>query len=90
MYIHVITVCTAGMDFEIIGTMRLTLSPDEPSVLVPFSVLDDNIAELSETFNIFLFIPEDSAVYTLDTPSTTVITITDDEGIIIWKTIIMH
>ncbi len=49
-------------------------------MLVPFSVLDDEIAELSETFNIFLSIPEDSAVYTLGAPSTAVITITDDEG----------
>ncbi len=51
-------------------------------MLVPFSVIDDNIAELAETFNIFLAVPEDTTVYTLSTPDSATITIKDDEGII--------
>jgi len=69
-----------GRDFNIPKFQTLMLSPDEQSVFVPFDVFDDNIAELQESFNIFLAVPEERALYSLASPASANIAIRDNES----------
>ncbi len=65
----------------ILPRKTIILSPDQQSVFVPFTLLDDNIAELTETFDVFLSVPEGRGLYTLGIPATATVSILDDEGL---------
>ena len=61
--------------------MTYDFRPDQQSVFVPFEVINDTIAELRESFTLFLTVSSrDSASYTLGRAPSTTVTINDDDG----------
>ena len=71
----------AGFDFNT-GTFPQTLlfSPQETNISVPFSVLQDSIAENDEKFRFFLTLPPGVSGYTVGPIQDTTVTIVDEDG----------
>ena len=75
--------CT-GNDFNLgfNTSQRFMFAPDVQTLSVPFSVIDDGIAENVEEFQILLTVAEDTPRFSQGTHFRTSVFITDDESML--------
>ena len=73
------TIHSAGEDYIIMSDSPLTLSTEYPNDTITFNILDDNLTECVEYFSIHLNFSEGPLPRLSLNPSTTTVTVLDDD-----------
>ncbi len=69
-----------GVDFTTLTLpLEIDFSPDEQNIFIPVSIIEDDILEAVEQFQLILAVPTNAPPYSLET-TFTIVSILDNEG----------